>query len=236
VVSLHCLRVYLEKSYREALDLLSEMPQILGEIGLEPTDLPDHSDAQSSGLIGLRPHSGECCCASRRSCNRAVTPPLTRRFRPRKTQQTLLPSDELPGSDAQSDSSRRHRKPSNSGRSLYDRETPRHTARLAGRPPQRGRPRQPHRRQRLRLDGFTRKLREDGVRPLIKHREFRPIDHAHNARIDGPRYRQRAMCETVFSTIKRTLGDAVRAQAGTVNFVNSFLMCVVHNTKRSLKQ
>jgi len=30
VVSLHCLRVYLEKSYREALDLLSEMPQILG--------------------------------------------------------------------------------------------------------------------------------------------------------------------------------------------------------------
>jgi len=25
------------------------------------------------------------------------------------------------------------------------------------------------------------KLREDGVRPLIKHRIFRPIDHAHNA-------------------------------------------------------
>jgi len=34
VVSLHCLRVYLEKSYREALDLPSEMPHILGEIGL----------------------------------------------------------------------------------------------------------------------------------------------------------------------------------------------------------
>jgi len=49
------------------------------------------------------------------------------------------------------------------------------------------------------------------VKPLIKHRDFRPIDHAHNTRIDGPRYRQRAMCETAFSTIKRTLGDAVRA-------------------------
>ncbi len=35
VVSLHCLRIYLEKSYREALDLLSEMPQILAEIGLQ---------------------------------------------------------------------------------------------------------------------------------------------------------------------------------------------------------
>ena len=34
LVSLHCLRVYLEKSYRKALDLLSEMPQILGENGL----------------------------------------------------------------------------------------------------------------------------------------------------------------------------------------------------------
>ena len=43
VVSLQCLWVYLEKSYREALDLLSEMPQILGEIGLDAADLPHHS-------------------------------------------------------------------------------------------------------------------------------------------------------------------------------------------------
>jgi len=43
MLSLHCLRVYLEKSYREALDLLSEMPQIFGEIGRVEADLPDHS-------------------------------------------------------------------------------------------------------------------------------------------------------------------------------------------------
>ncbi|AHG02178.1 hypothetical protein HALLA_19965 (plasmid) [Halostagnicola larsenii XH-48] len=43
VVSLHCLRIHLEKSYHEALDLLSEMPQILGEIGLLKAGLPDHS-------------------------------------------------------------------------------------------------------------------------------------------------------------------------------------------------
>ncbi|WP_415379610.1 hypothetical protein [Halosimplex sp. TS25] len=42
VLSLHCLRVYLEKSYGETLDLLSEMPQILGDIGLNAVDLPDH--------------------------------------------------------------------------------------------------------------------------------------------------------------------------------------------------
>ena len=60
------------------------------------------------------------------------------------------------------------------------------------------------------------KLRDEGVRPLIKHREFRPIDNAHNSRIDVPDYGQRALSETVFSTIKRTLGHAVR---GTANFV-----------------
>jgi len=43
VVSLHCLRIYLYNSYREALDLLSEVPQILAEISLEPGDLPHHS-------------------------------------------------------------------------------------------------------------------------------------------------------------------------------------------------
>ncbi|GCF15950.1 hypothetical protein Harman_38850 [Haloarcula mannanilytica] len=49
------------------------------------------------------------------------------------------------------------------------------------------------------------KFREEGVRPLIEYREFQPIGHAYNARIDGHRYRQQAMCATVFSTIKRTL-------------------------------
>jgi|AntDeeMinimDraft_6_1070357.scaffolds.fasta_scaffold08922_2 hypothetical protein len=43
LVSLHCLRVYLNESYRNTLDLLSEMPHILAEIGLEEVDLPDHS-------------------------------------------------------------------------------------------------------------------------------------------------------------------------------------------------
>ena len=43
MVSLHCLRVYLEKSYREALDLLTEIPHILGKIGRFEADLPDHS-------------------------------------------------------------------------------------------------------------------------------------------------------------------------------------------------
>ncbi|GAB7019397.1 hypothetical protein JCM18750_22580 [Halostagnicola bangensis] len=78
------------------------------------------------------------------------------------------------------------------------------------------------------------KLREEGVRPLIKHREFRPIDHAHNARIDEALYGQRALSETVFSVIKRTLGDAVRARRWYREFREIVLMCVVYNIKRSV--
>jgi len=35
LVSLHCLRIYLDESYRNAIAQLSEMPHILAEIGLE---------------------------------------------------------------------------------------------------------------------------------------------------------------------------------------------------------
>ncbi len=60
---------------------------------------------------------------------------------------------------------------------------------------------------------FRDELRENGIRPLIKHRIMNPLDHAHNARMDGDRYHQRSMSENVLSSIKRTLGSAVRAQS-----------------------
>ncbi|SEP31798.1 hypothetical protein SAMN04487948_1477 [Halogranum amylolyticum] len=43
LVSLHCLRIYLDTSYRMTIDLLKEMPQIIGEIGLDAADLPSPS-------------------------------------------------------------------------------------------------------------------------------------------------------------------------------------------------
>lgn len=41
LVSLHCLRICLNESYRNALDLLSEIPHILSEVGLEESNLPN---------------------------------------------------------------------------------------------------------------------------------------------------------------------------------------------------
>lgn len=52
-------------SYREALDLLSKMPQILAEIGLEAGDSPHHSTLVEA-FYRLQRGCGECCCASQR--------------------------------------------------------------------------------------------------------------------------------------------------------------------------
>ena len=43
MIPLHCLRIFLEKSYEMTIDLLENMLPIVQEIGLEPADLPDPS-------------------------------------------------------------------------------------------------------------------------------------------------------------------------------------------------
>ncbi|WP_313684522.1 IS5 family transposase [Halobellus marinus] len=236
VVSLHCLRVYLEKSYRETLDLLSEMPHILGEIGLDAADLSHHStlvkwfDRIKTALwrvllrlsAQLHDPSGHAAIdatffdrenASKHYCRRT-------NYRVQTLKTTALVDTESHAIlDVHCTTEKRH------DTQLGWQVARRNAGDLASLAADKG----------YDWMELREKLREDGVRPLIKHREFRPIDHAHNARIDGPRYRQRAMCETVFSTIKRTLGDAVRARPWYGEFRELVLMCAVHNIKQAVK-
>jgi IS5 family transposase len=235
VVSLHCLRVYLEKSYRETLDLLSEMPQILAEIGLEEADLPDHStlvkafDRLKTALwrvllrlsSELHDPSGHAAIdatffdretASKHYCRRTD-------YRVQTLKTTALVDTETQAIlDVHCSTGKPH------DTQLGWQVARRNAGDLTSLAADKG----------YDWMELREKLREDGVRPLIKHRIFRPIDHAHNARVDGPRYRQRSMCETVFSTIKRTLGAAVRARAWFREFREIVLKCVVHNIKRAV--
>jgi len=237
VVSLHCLRVYLEKSYREALDLLSEMPQILGEIGLNAADLPKHStlvkwfDRIKTALwrvllrlsAQLHEPSGHAAIdatffdrenASKHYCRRT-------NYRVQTLKTTALVDTESQAIlDVHCTTEKRH------DTQLGWQVALRNAGDLASLAAGKG----------YDWMDLREKLREEGVRLLIKHREYRPIGHAHTTRVDGPRYRQRAMCETVFSTIKRTLGDAVRARTWYGEFRELVLMCAVHNIKQSLKQ
>jgi IS5 family transposase len=43
------------------------------------------------------------------------------------------------------------------------------------------------------------------------------------------------MCKSVFSAIKRTLDDAVRARTWYGQFREIVLMCAVHNMKRDME-
>lgn len=81
---------------------------------------------------------------------------------------------------------------------------------------------------------FREKLRSEDVRPLIKHRLYNPIDHAHNARLNENLYNQRSLSETVNSTIKRSIRESVRSRAWFRQFREIVLIASVHNVKRSI--
>ena len=235
LVSLHCLRIYLDESYRNALDLLSEMPHILAEIGLEEGDLPDHStlvkafdrfqmkiwrvllrlSAQLHDLSGRA--AIDATFFDRENASKHYCRRTNYRVQTLKTT-ALIDTSSQAILDVHCTTEKRH--DTHLGWQLACRNA----GELRSLAADKG-----YDWQRLRD-----KLREEGVRPLIKHREFRPIDHAHNARIDESLYGQRALSETVFSVIKRTLGDAVRARSWYREFREVVLMCTVYNIKRAV--
>jgi len=235
IVSLHCLRIYLGQSYRTALDWLSEMPQILGEIGLEPDELPHHStlvkwfDRITMAVwrvllrLSAQEHepSGEAVIDStyfdRENASKHYCRRTNYRVQTLKTT-ALVDTASQAVLDVHCTTEKRH------DSQIGWQVALRNAGDLHSLAADKG-----YDWKRLRE-----KLREEGVRPLIKHREFRPIDVAHNARIDAAAYGQRALSETVFSTIKRTLGHAVRARAWYRAFREIILMCAVYNIKRAV--
>ena len=237
-VSLHCLRIYLDTSYRMTIDLLKEMPQITGEIGLDAADLPAPSTLckaldriemslcrvllrQSAQLHDPSEHAAldatfyERDRASRHYCHRTnyhvQTLKVTKLVDTES--QAILDvhcSTTLEGSDVD----------------LCEQIARRNAGDLRTLAADKG------------YDKTTlrERLRELEIRPLIKHCIRAPYDHAHNARIDEDLYAQRSMTETVNSAVKRSLGYAVRARTWFREFREIALMCVVYNTKRAVKQ
>jgi len=76
--------------------------------------------------------------------------------------------------------------------------------------------------------------REDGVRPVIKHREFSPLHKAWNARLDDGLYGQRSQNETVKSRLKRKYGAFVRSRHWWKQFRELVVGCLIHNIDKTL--
>lgn len=72
-------------------------------------------------------------------------------------------------------------------------------------------------------------LRKNGVRPVIKHREFDSLDQAHNARLDDDLYHRRAVVETAFRVLKQRYGDRLASRCWYRQFREFTLKCAVKN-------
>jgi len=83
---------------------------------------------------------------------------------------------------------------------------------------------------------FKDELRRNSVHPLIKHRIYSSLNHAYNARIGDDIYHQRSMSESVFSSVKRSLGVALRVRIWYRKFRELSLMCPVYNIKKAAEQ
>lgn len=78
-------------------------------------------------------------------------------------------------------------------------------------------------------------LRENGIRPVIKHREFDSLDAAHNARLDDEIYHRRSVIETVFRVLKQRYSDRLRSRCWYRQFREFTLKCAVKNIDDSLR-
>ncbi len=175
VVSLHRLRIYLPKSYRDTLDLLSEMPQILAEIGLETDVIPHHSTLVkaferlqievwrvllrlSAQLHDTAGHGAmDATFFDRETARKHYCRQTNYRVQTLKTT-ALVATDSQAVLDVHCTTEKRHN--TQSGWQLARRNADEIASLAAD---------EGYDWQRLRE-----KLREKDVRPLIKHREFRP--------------------------------------------------------------
>lgn len=56
-------------------------------------------------------------------------------------------------------------------------------------------------------DDLPQKLRDNGLRPVIKNKDFYHLDKVHKARMNDEMYHRRSNFKLVFSAIKHRYGD-----------------------------
>lgn len=79
------------------------------------------------------------------------------------------------------------------------------------------------------------RYRELGIRPIIKYREFTPLQKAWNTSMDDELYSQRNQNESVNSAIKRKYGGYVRSKKWYKQFREVIVKCLVYNIDRAIQ-
>jgi IS5 family transposase len=84
-------------------------------------------------------------------------------------------------------------------------------------------------------DDLRKMLRENGISPLIKHREFYSLDAARNARIDDETYHNRSIVESIFFALRKRFGTQLEARTWFGQFREIVLMSAIRNIEQSLR-
>jgi IS5 family transposase len=78
-------------------------------------------------------------------------------------------------------------------------------------------------------------LRSEGVKPVIKYREFGWHGVANNVLLDYTTYHQRSNIESTFFALRRKYGEIVRARTWFGQFRELVLKCAVRNVELALE-
>lgn len=84
-------------------------------------------------------------------------------------------------------------------------------------------------------DELRQMLRNEGIRPVIKHREFYSLGAAHNARIDDETYHQRSVAESIFFALRKRFGSTLKPRTWFGQFRELVLKAAVRNIEQSLR-
>ena len=236
IVAIHGLREYLNQPYRRLLDILQEMPRITAKLGLSVDELPNFTtvctrkqdiemriwrvllrssaslhefgDVQAIDATGFKRHDASRHYVLRVGYN----------FDDTKTT-ALVDCDSTAILDVHCSMKQPH--DTQVGRQVLMRNIEQLKTITADKS--------------YDWDALRHELRKAGVRPVIKHREFYPLDMAHNARHDEAIYHQRSVVEAIFFALKHRFDETLRARTWFGQFRELVLKAAVRNIEQAVE-
>lgn len=236
IVAVHCLREYLDHPYRRLLDVLQEMSGIVSRLGLSEDELPDFTtvctrkqdlemriwrvllrlsaslhefgEVQAIDATGFQRHQASRHYVLRVGYN----------FDDIKTT-ALIDCASTAVLDLHFSMKQPH--DTQIGRQVLTRNLAKLNTVVADKG--------------YDWDDLRQELRDADVRPVIKHREFYPLDMAHNARHDETVYHRRSIVESVFFALKRRFGETLRARTWFGQFRELVLKAAVRNVEQAVR-
>ena len=230
IVGLHCLREYLDHTYRKLMDVLQEMPTIIEMFGLTASTLPDFTtvcarkqdikmnvwqvllrlsvslhelgDVQAIDATGF----------GRRAVSRHYGKRIRYYFQAVKTT-VLVDCSTNAIIDVHCSMKQPH--DTQIGWQVLTRNLDKLSTITADKG--------------YDWDDLREELRAHNIRPVIKHKENWNLDKAHNARMDDDVYHLRSNVESAFFALKHRFGDRLRARTWFGQFRELVLMAAVRN-------